>query len=62
MEEQRSELVAEAILEDKLVDIWPKFPCIYNVRSPDFKNRDLREKAFEEIAEKLGQSGKSLHK
>jgi hypothetical protein len=25
MEEQRSELVAEAILEDKLVDIWPEF-------------------------------------
>jgi hypothetical protein len=56
MEENRSELVAEVILEDKLVDIWSEFPCIYNVRSPDFKNRDLREKAFEEIAEKLGQS------
>jgi hypothetical protein len=27
MEEQRSELVAKAILEDKLVDIWPEFPC-----------------------------------
>jgi hypothetical protein len=37
MEEQRSELVAEAILEDKLVDILPEFPCIYNVRSPDYK-------------------------
>ena len=41
MGEQRSEVVAEAILaEDKLVDVWPKYPCIYNVRSRDFKNRD----------------------
>ena len=31
----------EAVLEDKLADFWPDFPCLYDVRSSDFKNRDL---------------------
>ena len=48
-----SVLVAEAILEDKLADIWPDYPCLYDVRSADFRNRDLREKALQEMAEKL---------
>ena len=52
-----SELVAEAILEDQLVDIWSDYPCLYDVRSPGFKNRESREKAFKEIADKLGQKG-----
>lgn len=53
----QSELVAEAILEDKLVDLWQEYPCLYDVRSVEFKNRDKRECAFSEIAEKLGQTG-----
>ena len=53
-------IVAEAILEDKLADIWPDYPCLYDVRSPEFKNRDLRDKAFQEIAEKLGTTCKIL--
>ena len=56
----RSELVREAILEDKIVDLWPEHPCLYNIRSPDFKNRDLREKAFQEIAEKLEKDGQFI--
>ena len=48
-----SVLVAEAILEDKLADIWPDYPCLYDVHSADFRNRDLREKALQEMAEKL---------
>ena len=55
--EHTSELVTEAILEDKLVDIWPEYPCLYDVRSSDFKNRDLRDNALQEMAEKLGQTG-----
>ncbi|XP_046863243.1 uncharacterized protein LOC124456987 [Xenia sp. Carnegie-2017] len=47
---------AEALLEDHLADIWPDFPCLYDVRCPEFKNRDLRENAYEEIAEKLGKT------
>jgi hypothetical protein len=54
-----SELVADAMLEDQLADIWPEYPCVYDVRSQDFKNRDMRENMFAEIAKKLGQSSKS---
>ena len=62
MEEKCSELVAKTILKDKLVNIWPKYPCHYDVCLQDFKNRDLREKAFQEIAEKLRQPGQCLDK
>ena len=51
-----SELVLD-ILKDKLVDLWQDFPCLYDVRSPHFKNRDKREAAFTQIAEKLQQTG-----
>ena len=54
---KNSELVSEVILEDQLVDIWPQYPCLYDVRSSEFKNRDARDKALQEIAEKLGQTG-----
>ena len=60
MEEQCSKLVAEAILEDKRVNTRPEYPCIYNVRPRDLNNRYLRQKAFQEIAEKLSQPGKSF--
>lgn len=54
-----SAVVAEAILEDQIADLWPEYPCLYDVRSPEFKNREMRERALEELAEKLGQTGKS---
>ncbi len=50
-------VVSDAILEDKLIDLWPDYPCLYHVNLPEFKNRDEREKAMEEIAEKLEQTG-----
>ncbi len=53
----QNELLAEAILEDKLVDIWPEYRCLYDVSSADFRNRDKRERAVTEIASKLGQTG-----
>ena len=37
-----SVVVSESLLEDKIADIWPDYPCLYDVRSRDFKNRDLR--------------------
>ena len=46
-------IVAEAVLEDKLADFWPDYPCLYDVWCPEFKNRDLRDKAFQELPEKL---------
>ena len=50
----------EYILEDKLVDLWQNYPCLFDVRSPDFKNRDKRLKAHEEIAKELKQSSKKI--
>ena len=50
---RHSELVADAILEDQIVDIWPDYPCLYDVRSPEFKNRDLREHALYMICDVL---------
>ena len=52
-------MVNEAILEDKIADMWPEYRCLYDVRSSEFKNRDIREKAYREMAEKLQKSGKS---
>ena len=39
--------IVEAILEDKLADIWTDYLCLYDVRYPEFKNRELRDKAFQ---------------
>ena len=57
---QTHELVSDVLFEDHLVDMWPQYPCLYDVRSSDLKNRDSREKALEEIAEKLGQTGTEI--
>ena len=46
----------EAMLEDQIADIWPDYACLYDVRSPEFKNRDLRDRAIQEMAEKLGKT------
>ena len=32
-------LVSDALLEDKFVTIWPDYPCLYDVRAFDFRNR-----------------------
>ena len=52
-----SAVVAEAMLEDQIADIWPDYVCLYDVRSPEFKNRDLRDRAIQEMAEKLEKTG-----
>ena len=50
-------LVKDVVNEEKLIDLWPDYPCMYDVRSPEFKNRDKREKAVTEMAQKLEQTG-----
>ena len=55
-----NEFINDALLEEKLVDLWPDYPCLYDVRSQDFKDRNKRDKATSEIAEKLEQSDKCL--
>ena len=57
-EGNNSIVVLEAILEDQIADLWAGYPCLYDVKSSDFKNRDMRDQAVEEMANKLGQSGK----
>ena len=47
----------EVMSEEKLVEIWPDHPCLYDVRSADFKDRDKRQKALEEIALAVNQNG-----
>jgi hypothetical protein len=44
-----SSVVADAMCEDKIADLWPEYPCLYDVRSPDFKNRNLRDSSIQEI-------------
>ena len=33
--------MSDALPEDKFVTIWPDYPCLYDVMSVDFRNRDL---------------------
>ena len=47
----------EVMSEEKLVEIWPDHTCLYDVRSADFKDRDKRQKALEEIALAVNQNG-----
>ena len=37
MASNNSSIVTEAVLEDMLADFWPDFPCLYDIRSSDFK-------------------------
>ena len=53
-------IVADAVLEDKLADLWPDYPCHHDVRCPEFKNWELQDKAFQELAEKLGTTCKII--
>ena len=53
-------LVKDVLLEQKLAEMWPDYPCLYAMRSADFKNRDLRQQTLEEIANYLGQTGAYL--
>ena len=46
----------KVIAEKKLVEIWPDHPCLYDVCSADFKDRDKRQKALEEIAMAVNQN------
>ncbi|KAK2182703.1 hypothetical protein NP493_340g00001 [Ridgeia piscesae] len=48
--------ICETIAEDKLVAIWEEFPCLYDVRSESFRNRDLRDEAIQTISDEVEQS------
>ena len=54
---ESNEQLNEPLAEEKLVVIWLDYPCFYNVRSAKFKDRDRRQQAVEEIAQKIAQNG-----
>ena len=54
---RQSELLADVSLEEKS-PIYDPIICLYDVRSLDYKDRNTREKAFQEIAQKLQKTGK----
>ena len=43
---------------DKLITLFEDRPCLHNVKSKNYFNRDLRRKALAEIGTALGTSGK----
>ncbi|XP_033125922.1 uncharacterized protein LOC117123935 [Anneissia japonica] len=45
--------IVDLLHEEKLIAMWPDYQCLYDVRSVDFKNKDLRQQAIGEIAEKV---------
>ena len=52
------EVVNEINLDDKLVDLWQDYPFLYDALLREYKNRDKRDKALEEIAFALERDGK----
>ena len=38
----------------QLIDCFEKFPCVYNTKLKEYRNRDKRDKALREIDEMLG--------
>ena len=57
---EASDFLSETILEEKLLDLWPDHPCLYDVRSATFMDRGKREDTFHDMAMKLNKSGTLL--
>ncbi len=55
---ETNEYVIETLLEEKLLDLWPDYPCLYDIRSPTFEDRGKREDAIMDITIKLNKSGR----
>ena len=47
-------------MEEVLVEMWAERPCLYAVASPDYSDRDKKEKAVMEMAANIGKSGISV--
>ena len=43
----------------ELIVLYEERPCLYNTKSKEYHNRDLRNKSYEEIASQLGITGNS---
>jgi len=42
------DIVNDVLLKDRLVQMWPDYPCLYDVRTIPFKSRNVRQLAMEE--------------
>ena len=40
-----------------LISLYEERPCLYDIKSKDYFNRDKRNKALQEVAESLGTTG-----
>ena len=49
--------VNDVSAEENLVEIWPDHRCLYDVRSPKFKDRNRRQQSWQQIAKKVNQNG-----
>jgi hypothetical protein len=45
-------------VEEKLIELWEKRPCLYDVSSKGYSNRNWKRKALDEMATVLPQSSK----
>ncbi len=52
----RDELVQE------LIDMYRERTCLYDSKSKDYHNREVKKKCYEEMADQIGSSGKSFIK
>ena len=50
-------LLSEIVLDEKFIELWQEYPCLYDVCCKEYKNRDCRSSAQKEIAAKLGSPG-----
>ena len=39
-------VINDLLKEEKLINLWPEYPCLFNISSADFKNQDKRDMAY----------------
>ena len=42
------DIVNDDLLEDRLVQMWPDYPCLYDVRDASVKSRNVQQLTKEE--------------
>lgn len=46
--------------DENLVEVVSKFPCLFDLANPSYKNQLTKDNAWKEVAMFLGRSGKIL--
>jgi hypothetical protein len=47
--------------EDRFIELWRETPCLYDISSKAYSNRCTKNRALEDIAEKLQLTGIHIH-